>query len=84
MKHSKLCTHPGRFHLGSDGLTVMLPHPQSITCFAREQGYVVARVEAWCKDLAPAIVTAMNADDACRPGLQGRTAVTTITVPKEP
>lgn len=46
------CSHPGTYHLGSDGLTIVKPHPQAETCFAREQGYIVAKVEPAYADLA--------------------------------
>lgn len=58
-KHRK-CTHPGEYHLGSDGLTIVRPHRQAETCFAREQGYVVARIEEAERSKAPEIVAAMN------------------------
>lgn len=55
------CPHPGKYHLGSDKLSIIQPHPQAITCFAREQGYVVARVELAYAGLAPALLEALNA-----------------------
>ena len=55
------CTHPGTYHLAKDGTTIVKPHPQANTCFSREQGYVVARIEPAYAELAPAIVEAMNA-----------------------
>jgi hypothetical protein len=57
----KPCPHPGVYHLGSDGLTVVRPHPQADSCFAREQGYVILKIEAWAREAGPAIVAALNA-----------------------
>jgi len=54
------CTHPGEYHLGSDGLTIVKPHPQADSCFAREQGYVIARIEPYYASMAPSIVQAIN------------------------
>lgn len=54
------CPHPGEYHLGSDGLSIIKPHPQAKSCFAREQGYVVARVESFYASMAPSIVAAIN------------------------
>jgi hypothetical protein len=66
MKKMNPCTHPGPYHLGSDGLSIIKPHPQADSCFAREQGYVIAKVEPSYRELAPAIVEAMNARVADR------------------
>jgi hypothetical protein len=60
MKTAKKCTHPGTYHLSSDGLTVVKPHPQADTCFAREQGYVVMKIEPAYAKLGPAIVASLN------------------------
>lgn len=57
----KKCIHPGRYHLGSDGLTIVSPHPQADSEFAREQGYVVAKIEPAYRSLAAKFVAAMNA-----------------------
>lgn len=57
----KKCSHPGRYHLGSDGLTIVSPHPQADSEFAREQGYVVAKIEPAYRSLAAKFVAAMNA-----------------------
>lgn len=60
------CAHPGMYHLSADGLTVLRPHSQAETCFARQQGYVVVRIEPWFSDRGQAIVDAMNASaDVC-------------------
>lgn len=48
------------YHLGSDGLTIIKPHPQAKSCFAREQGYVVARVEEAYRELAPKLIDALR------------------------
>ncbi len=57
---TKKCHHPGKYHLAKDGLAIVKPHPQAETCFAREQGYIVAKVEPAYKELGPSIVRAMN------------------------
>jgi hypothetical protein len=57
------CAHPGPYHLGSDGLSIVRPHPQADSCFARTQGYVIAKVEEWARPAAADIVAAMNAAD---------------------
>ena len=63
------CTHPGTYHLSSDGLSIVKPHPQADTCFARQQGYVIAKVEPAYAELAASIVEAMNARVAERGGM---------------
>lgn len=51
-----------QFHLSSDRACVVEHHPQAETKFAKEQGTVVLRFEAWVADAAKqAIVDAMNA-----------------------
>jgi len=42
-------------------VSIIEPHPQAVTCFAREQGYLIARVEPAYAHLAPQIVAALNA-----------------------
>lgn len=61
-----VCQCGGPYHLGSDGLSIIKPHPQATSCVAREQGYVIAKVEESSRELAPAIVEAMNARVADR------------------
>lgn len=68
------CTHPGTYHLAKDGVSIVKPHPQANTCFAREQGYVVARIEPSYAELAPAIVRAMNESAALTKGEPTREA----------
>lgn len=62
IKKSQLapCTHPGPYHLTDDGLAIVKPHPQAGTCFARSQGYVVARIEPSYEALGPELVKALN------------------------
>lgn len=62
----KPCEHGGPYHIGSDGLSIIKPHPQSTSCIARESGYVIAKVEPAYRELAIAIVEAMNARVADR------------------
>lgn len=59
------CPHPGRFHLSSDRTRIILPHPQAQSCFAREQGYVVAKIEPAYLVLGESIVEAMNKAPRC-------------------
>jgi hypothetical protein len=54
------CTHPGPYHLSTDGLTVLKPHPQAKTEFARTQGELILRIEPRSKHLGPILVTALN------------------------
>ena len=56
------CPHPGRYHLDTDGLAILQPHPSATTCFAREQGHVVVRIEPAYLHLGPALVAALNAN----------------------
>jgi hypothetical protein len=30
-------------HLAADGITIVQPHPQAVTEFAKQQGYIIAR-----------------------------------------
>lgn len=46
--------------LGADGLSIIAPHPQAMTKMARQQGYVVAKVEPAYRLEAPMIVAAIN------------------------
>lgn len=55
------CPHPGKYHLSSDGAAIILPHPQASTCFAREQGYLIAKIEPSYLALGPAMVAGLNA-----------------------
>lgn len=59
--HYGPCIHPGTYHLSNDGLSIVRPHPQANSCFAREQGYVIAKIEPFYKDLGPAMVAGLNA-----------------------
>jgi len=50
-----------QFHLTSDRGAVVEHHPQAKTEFAKEQGYIILRFEAWVGEAArDAIVAAMN------------------------
>ena len=57
----KPCPHEGRYHLAHDGSTIVRPHLQALTCFAREQGYIVARAD---RDHASALLASLNAAPA--------------------
>jgi hypothetical protein len=48
-------------HLAADGLTIVQPHIQATTKFAKQQGYIVARVEPAYREFAQSIVDAFNA-----------------------
>lgn len=48
-------------HLAADGVTIVQPHIQADSEFARQQGHVVARVEPAYAPYAQAIVDAINA-----------------------
>lgn len=58
--HYGPCPHPGTYHLSNDGLSIVRPHPGANSCFAREQGYVIAKIEPFYKDLGPAMVSGLN------------------------
>lgn len=62
-KKHKPCPHPGKYHKSKDGLTIIKPHPQADSCFAREQGYVVCRIEAAYKDQIDTILAALNGEE---------------------
>lgn len=56
--------------LRDDG-EIVQPHPQATTKFAREQGYIIARVEEWCRgtygqlfEAAPQLLAACEAVEA--------------------
>ncbi len=51
-----------RFNLSSDGLSVVIPHPQAKTARARQMGTVVLKFEAWTTlDFRQAVVDQLNA-----------------------
>jgi hypothetical protein len=46
--------------LSADGLTVVQPHRSALTKMAKQQGYVVLRIQPEFKEYAQAIVDAIN------------------------
>lgn len=60
MRLFRACIHPGKFHLGVDGLSIVKPHARAVSCFAREQGYVIARIEPAYAHLAILILKSLN------------------------